>query len=81
MRNWRMNVGKKLYYSENNILETNNNNNLYSLHKNMYIKHIKSKHVIIRKSTMTTSVYKNMIYRKLNEDIHVVMLRGTQMVN
>ena len=27
---------------------------------------------------MTTNVYKNMIYRKLNEDIHVVMLRGTQ---
>ena len=30
---------------------------------------------------MTTSVYKNMIYRKRIEDIHVVMLRGTQMVN
>ena len=30
---------------------------------------------------MTTSVYKNMIYRKLNEDKHVVKLRGTQMVN
>ena len=31
---------------------------------------------------MTTNVYiKNMIYRKLNEDIRVVMLRGTHMVN
>ena len=31
---------------------------------------------------MTTSVYKNMIYRKLIEDIkHVVKLRGTKMVN
>ena len=30
---------------------------------------------------MTTNVYKNKIYRKLNEDIHVVMLKGTQMVN
>ena len=30
---------------------------------------------------MTTSVYKNMIYRKLAEDKHVVKLRGTQMVN
>ena len=30
---------------------------------------------------MTTSVYKNKIYRKLIGDIHVVMLRGTQMVN
>ena len=30
---------------------------------------------------MTTSVYKNMIYRKLFEDKHVVKLRGTQMVN
>ena len=30
---------------------------------------------------MTTHVYKNKIYRKLNEDIHTVMLRGTQMVN
>ena len=30
---------------------------------------------------MTTNVYKNKIYRKLIEDIHVVMLRGTQMVN
>ena len=30
---------------------------------------------------MTTSVYKNMIYRKLTEDKHVVKLRGTQMVN
>ena len=30
---------------------------------------------------MTTNVYKNMIYRKLIEDIHVVMLRGAQMVN
>ena len=29
---------------------------------------------------MTTSVYKNMIYRKLTEDKHV-KLRGTQMVN
>ena len=29
---------------------------------------------------MTTNVYKNTIYRKLNKDIHVVMLRGTQMV-
>ena len=28
-----------------------------------------------------TSVYKNMIYRKPIEDKHVVMLRGTQMVN
>ena len=45
----------------------------------MYIKHtnlIKSKNVIIQKNTMTTSVYKNKIYRKLIEDIHVVMLRG-----
>ena len=33
------------------------------------------------KITMTTSVYKNMIYRKLIEDKHVVKLRGTQMVN
>ena len=30
---------------------------------------------------MTTSVYKNMIYRKLIEDKHVVKLRVTQMVN
>ena len=30
---------------------------------------------------MTTNVPKNMIYRKLIEDIHVVKLRGTQMVN
>ena len=30
---------------------------------------------------MTTSVYKNMIYRKLIEDKQVVKLRGTQMVN
>ena len=30
---------------------------------------------------MTTSVYKNMIYRKLIEDKHVVKLRSTQMVN
>ena len=30
---------------------------------------------------MTTSVYKNMIYRKLIEDKHVVKLIGTQMVN
>ena len=30
---------------------------------------------------MTISVYKNKIYRKLDEDIHVVMLRGTQMLN
>ena len=30
---------------------------------------------------MTTSVYKNKIYRKLIEDIHVVMIRGTQIVN
>ena len=30
---------------------------------------------------MTTSVYKNMTYRKLIEDKHVVKLRGTQMVN
>ena len=29
---------------------------------------------------MTTSVYKNKIYRKLIEDKHVVMLRGTQMI-
>ena len=46
----------------------------------MYIKNIdiyKSKHVIIQKITMTTSVYKNMIYRKLIEDKHVVKLRGT----
>ena len=48
----------------------------------MYIKHIDitSKHVIIQKSTLTTSVYKNMIYRKLIEDKHVIKLRGTQMV-
>ena len=43
--------------------------------------YIKSKHVIIQKSTMTTSVYINMMYRKLIKDRHVVMLRGTQMVN
>ena len=30
---------------------------------------------------MTTSGHKNKIYRKLIEDKHVVMLRGTQMVN
>ena len=31
---------------------------------------------------MTTSVYKNMIYRKLIEDKHVIVkLRGTQMLN
>ena len=30
---------------------------------------------------MNTSVYKNMINRKLIKDIHVVMLRGTQMVS
>ena len=30
---------------------------------------------------MTTSVYKNMIYRNLIEDKHVVKLRVTQMVN
>ena len=30
---------------------------------------------------MTTNVYKNEIYRKLNEDIHGDMLKGTQMVN
>ena len=30
---------------------------------------------------MTTSVYKNKIYRKLIEGIHVVMLRGTQIDN
>ena len=30
---------------------------------------------------MTTSVYKNMIYRKLIKDKHVVKLRGTHMVN
>ena len=30
---------------------------------------------------MTTSVYKNLMYRKLIEDQHVVMLRGTLMVN
>ena len=30
---------------------------------------------------MTTSVYKNMIYRKLIDDKDVVKLRGTQMVN
>ena len=30
---------------------------------------------------MTTSVYKNMIYRKLIEDKHVIKLRDTQMVN
>ena len=49
----------------------------------MYIKHIhnKSKHVITQKGTMTTNIYNNKIYIKLNEDIHVVMLRGTQMVN
>ena len=27
---------------------------------------------------MITNVFKNNIYRKLNEDIHVVMLKGTQ---
>ena len=52
----------------------------------MYIKHINiSKQACnYTKGTMTTSVYnknKNKIYRKLIEDIHVVMLRGTQMVN
>ena len=30
---------------------------------------------------MSTNLYRNKIYRKLNEDIHVVMVRGTQMVN
>ena len=30
---------------------------------------------------MTTSVYKNKIYRKLIGHTHVVMLSGTQMVN
>ena len=30
---------------------------------------------------MTTSVHKNMIYRKLIEDKNVVKLRGAQMVN
>ena len=30
---------------------------------------------------MATSVYKNIIYRKLIEDKHVVKLRGTQMFN
>ena len=30
---------------------------------------------------MTTSVYKNIIYRKLIEDKHAVKLRGTQIVN
>ena len=30
---------------------------------------------------MTTSVYKNMIYRKLIEDKHVVKLSGILMVN
>ena len=49
------------------------NNNLYSLHKAH--RYIKSKYVIIQKSTMTTSVYKNMIYRKLIEDKYVVKLR------
>ena len=51
--------------------------------KHVYKAHryIKIKHVIIPKITMTTSVYKNMIYRKLTEDKHVVKLRGTQMVN
>ena len=49
---------------------------LYKAHR-----YIKSNHVIIQKSTMTTSVHKNMIYRKLTEDKHVVKLRGTQMVN
>ena len=29
---------------------------------------------------MTTSVYKNMIYRKLIKDKHVVKLGGTQIV-
>ena len=48
-------------------------NILYKAHK-----YVKSKHVIIQKSTMTTSVYKNMIYRKLIEDIHVVMVRSTK---
>ena len=49
----------------------------------MYIQHIdieKGKHVIIQK-VQTTSVHKNMIYRKLIENKHVVKLRGTQMVN
>ena len=30
---------------------------------------------------MTTSVYKNKIYTKLIEDMRVVMLRNTQMMN
>ena len=30
---------------------------------------------------MNTSVYKNKIYKNLNVDIHVVMERGTHMVN
>ena len=46
---------------------------MYKAHR-----YIKNKHVIIQKITMTTSVYKNMIYRKLIEDKHV-KLRGTQM--
>ena len=30
---------------------------------------------------MPTNVYMKKIYRKLNEDINVVMLKGAQMVN
>ena len=43
----------------------------------MFIKHINNKKQACNytKSIMTTSVSKNMIYRKLIEDIHVVMLR------
>ena len=40
----------------------------------------KRKHVTTQNGTMTTNVYKK-IYRKLHKNIHVVMLRGTQMVN
>ena len=52
----------------------------------VYIKHIniyKQACNYTKKSTMTTSVYQNKINKKLIEDIglHIVMLRGTQMVN
>ena len=54
----------------------------YKKHVDKAHRYIKSKHVIIQKSTMNTSVYKNMIYRKLIEDKHVdIKLRGAQMVN
>ena len=35
----------------------------------------------VQKGTMTIIVYKNMIYIIKIKDKHVVMLRGTQMVN